>query len=103
MGVGGLQMMQAVGPYDDVVRRGCHGRQAADPVGVVAKASERDELEAPARCCRWVTCSVHPGIVRVSAAWEMIGGEPVSKERMRNEPGRQDEAREQCTGPEQGI
>lgn len=69
----GLELVQAVGADHDVVRRGCHGGQAADPVGVVAQASERGEFQASARRCFRVTCCVHPGIVRVSVAWGMIG------------------------------
>jgi hypothetical protein len=71
--VGVLQVVEAVGAYDDVVRWGRHGGQAADQVGVVAKASERGEFQASALRCFRVTCGVHPGIVRVSVACGMIG------------------------------
>ncbi len=71
--VGGLEMVQAVGADHDVVGRGCHGGQAADPVRVVPEASERGEFQPSGRRCRRVTCRVHPGIVRVSVPWGMIG------------------------------
>lgn len=77
--VGGLEVEQAVGADHDIVGRGGHGGQAADPVGVVAEASERGEFQAPARRCFRVTCRVHPGIVRVSVAWGMIGGKATKR------------------------
>ncbi len=43
--VGGLKVVQAVGADHDVVGRGCHGGQAADPVGVVPEAAERGEFQ----------------------------------------------------------
>jgi hypothetical protein len=54
--VGGLEVVQAVGAHHDVVRRRCDGGKAADPVGVVTKASERGEFQASVRRCLRVTC-----------------------------------------------
>lgn len=51
-----LEVVQAVGADHDVVRRGGDGGEAADPVGVVAQASERGEFQASGRRCFRVTC-----------------------------------------------
>lgn len=51
-----LEVVQAVGADHDVVRRGGDGGETADPVGVVAQASERGEFQASGRRCFRVTC-----------------------------------------------
>lgn len=51
-----LEVVQAVGAYHDVIGRGGDGGETADPVGVVAQASERGEFQASGRRRFRVTC-----------------------------------------------